>query len=199
MWKQRKGFTLIELMVVMAILAILTAIVVPAVTGVTTTGRETTLATDVNAVQSAADRFGGEHSTALLPLMASHPVDADADGKIDNASYGGGGASPASASGYDAIVTVKDTGKTLYVRTLDWDAFFTTETAHPFIPEYLSEEPIKSRYVLKDNSAGTTEYTSTGLDLYTSVKVPAGGAVGVWVIDQNREVRALINPADYVR
>lgn len=56
-----RGFTLIELMVVMTIMSILAAIVVPAVTGTTTAGRGTTMTADVNTVQNAVERFVGDH------------------------------------------------------------------------------------------------------------------------------------------
>ncbi|MBF8264689.1 MAG: hypothetical protein HW384_553 [Dehalococcoidia bacterium] len=61
MFKQSKGFTLIELMVVMTILSVLAGIVVPAVTGTTTAGRGTTMTADVNTVQNAVERFVGDH------------------------------------------------------------------------------------------------------------------------------------------
>lgn len=61
MFKQSKGFTLIELMVVMTILSVLAGIVVPAVTGTTTAGRGTTMTADVNTVQNAVERFVGDN------------------------------------------------------------------------------------------------------------------------------------------
>ncbi|GEM_PF-1638243 len=62
LFKQSKGFTLIELMVVMTILSVLAGIVVPAVTGTTTIGRGAALTSDIVTVQQAVDRFAGENT-----------------------------------------------------------------------------------------------------------------------------------------
>ena len=61
LFHRSKGFTLIELMVVMTIMSIMAAIVVPAVTGTTTVGRGTTMTADINTVQNAVERFVGDH------------------------------------------------------------------------------------------------------------------------------------------
>ncbi|MDP2662774.1 MAG: prepilin-type N-terminal cleavage/methylation domain-containing protein [Dehalococcoidia bacterium] len=54
------GFTLIELLVVLSILAVLAAVVIPMVTGVSTTARVTVQAADINEVQNAVTRFTSE-------------------------------------------------------------------------------------------------------------------------------------------
>lgn len=61
LFHRSKGFTLVELMVVMTIMSILAAIVVPAVTGTTTAGRGTSMTADINTVQNAVERFVGDH------------------------------------------------------------------------------------------------------------------------------------------
>ncbi len=91
LFKQSKGFTLIELMVVMTILSVLAGIVVPAVTGTTTIGRGAALTSDIVTVQQAVDRFAGENTkgtdkgwptgewdtgkTGELPTGGSVPID----------------------------------------------------------------------------------------------------------------------------
>lgn len=55
-----KGFTLVEMMVVMAIVSVLAAIVFPAVSGVGTTSHTTRQAEDVRIVQGGIDRFNAE-------------------------------------------------------------------------------------------------------------------------------------------
>lgn len=59
--KRSKGFTLVELMVVMSIIAILAALVIPQVTGVSTTGRATTKTNDMKVVQDAVQQFVGDN------------------------------------------------------------------------------------------------------------------------------------------
>lgn len=63
--RKSRGFTLIELMVVMTILSVLAGIVVPAVTGTTTVGRGTALMSDTVTVQQAVDRFAGDNPTGV--------------------------------------------------------------------------------------------------------------------------------------
>lgn len=92
LFKQSKGFTLIELMVVMTILSVLAGIVVPAVTGTTTIGRGAALTSDIVTVQQAVDRFAGENPSGTdkgwptgdwdtsggkgtLPATGSVPID----------------------------------------------------------------------------------------------------------------------------
>ena len=67
----QRGFTLIELLTVAAIMAVLSAIVFPAVSGTTTTSRESTQSVDINSVQTAADRYNqdtGLNSTAAFSV-----------------------------------------------------------------------------------------------------------------------------------
>jgi prepilin-type N-terminal cleavage/methylation domain-containing protein len=62
LFKKEKGFTLIELMVVVAIIAILAAVVASQVADTTGTARSASKKTDVNAVQSAVDRWFTDNS-----------------------------------------------------------------------------------------------------------------------------------------
>ncbi len=63
----QKGFTLVELMVVMGIIAVLAAIVVPAVTGTKGPAEGAQFKGDANAVQSAAAKFNSDTVNASWP------------------------------------------------------------------------------------------------------------------------------------
>ncbi len=61
----QRGFTLMEMMVVVTIMTILAAIVVPAVTGVSSTGRGAAKDSDRSEVQKSVDRYNSAHPAAM--------------------------------------------------------------------------------------------------------------------------------------
>jgi len=62
--KGEKGFTLVELMVVMAIMAVLSAIVVPAVTGTKQISLDTQVSQDAAVVESAVNKYNANANLA---------------------------------------------------------------------------------------------------------------------------------------
>ncbi|MDO8472942.1 MAG: type II secretion system protein [Dehalococcoidia bacterium] len=80
----RKGFTLVELMVVMAILGVLVAIVVPAVSGTKSVSLEGQVASDGNAAQTAVSNYNNKAMAAKqfpsqLPTIVTTPAHRYAD------------------------------------------------------------------------------------------------------------------------
>ncbi len=73
---REKGFTLVELLVVMSIMAVLAAVVVPAVTGINTTARNAAQPEDINQLQNAATRFNADSGS--WPTKASTGASAGA-------------------------------------------------------------------------------------------------------------------------
>lgn len=78
MWKWtkkgNKGFTLVELMVVMAILGVLAAIVTPAVSGTKQVGKDAQVKTDGTNIQTAAGKFNTDANTAELVTSATRNI-----------------------------------------------------------------------------------------------------------------------------
>ncbi|KAF0844380.1 type II secretion system protein G (GspG) [Methylovorus glucosotrophus] len=73
--KRLKGFTLIELMVVMTIVALLIAVAVPRYFHSVDKARESTLRHDLNVMREAIDKFYGDHErypASLEELVSLH-------------------------------------------------------------------------------------------------------------------------------
>lgn len=78
--KKKKGFTLIELMAVIAIIAILAAVLVPTVTGYINRAKKTAIVTQVRNVVSAVETYNATAEPSKL--IATNVTVAPATGEI---------------------------------------------------------------------------------------------------------------------
>jgi len=74
MKKGEKGFTLIELMIVVAIIGILAAIAIPAYTRFTCRAKQTEAKSSLKAIVVAEDSYRGEFDTYLAGAQAQLPI-----------------------------------------------------------------------------------------------------------------------------
>jgi general secretion pathway protein G len=65
--KMAKGFTLVEILIVVVILGILAAIVIPQFTGASTEAKEAALTSDLQAVRSQIELYKIQHNGDILP------------------------------------------------------------------------------------------------------------------------------------
>ena len=174
--KKSRGFTLIELMVVMAIMAVLVGVVLPGVTGVGLTGKTTGRDADAKEIQQAVQRFNTD--TGLWPT-------------------GLGGSLPAAA-----LVTGAADDTMLSV--IDFDTA-PTGTTKIMYPEYMMKVPQHATDVVATNGTGVrtvnadataeddiTQSDGTLLTLDASVSF-----AGAYVLDSNGRVWVLINATEY--
>ena len=68
---QNKGFTLVELLIVIAILGVLAAVVVPNVVGLAGKGQTEAAKTEFSSVQTAMDIMMASHQPALTAVTAT--------------------------------------------------------------------------------------------------------------------------------
>lgn len=72
--KRKKGFTLIELMAVIAIIAVLAAVLVPTVNGYITRSKKTAVITQVNTAITAIETYNATATTAILSNEATKTI-----------------------------------------------------------------------------------------------------------------------------
>jgi general secretion pathway protein G len=68
--KQDKGFTLVELLIVIVILGILATVTVFAVRGITDQGRDSSCGTDKRTLETAIEAYYAQNGTAVHPTAA---------------------------------------------------------------------------------------------------------------------------------
>ncbi len=157
LWRQARGITLLELVVVLSILAIVSSLITPAVSGQTTRARSATKASDTSTAQSAVDLYSGEAPTNSGG-SPRYPVNQ--------------GTLPTS-SDYHATITgftlPDGSTTTLYVKPLIFSASYAlpdSDASKTFAPDYLKWAP--------RHKAGTVD--ADGKDP-TGIKMFSGGTV----------------------
>ena len=192
--KRQKGFTLIELMTVMAILSVLSAVTFPAISGGVTAGKATTQSVDISSIQRASDWFKSE-------AVDHFPSEAAAAGVSGGWSAGNlPELDPVGTGGTatDPIVFDEDT-----VAGIDFNAVTTVNgKAKKFRGDYLRSIPDHGTETIvlgPGESSAIFKVKRRGEDVY--VQLVTGAAVAVafnaWGMVRNGEIWSFIDQEDY--
>ena len=162
--KQRKGFTLIELMIVIAIIIILAAIAIPNYLNMTKRARMSRVAGDFNTIATALEAYRvdwGQYPAVTV---------AEAFGKANNSSVVGtelSGTGTANASGQYAITG--EEGPVVYIEPDIIESMYNPFYPNSITPDeaytYLSADGTGYTLTFTDGDNNTFERTNTHSDL----------------------------------
>ena len=140
------GFTLVELLAVMAIMGILAGVVAGAVVGLGSTGQVTRLEGDRNTIGKSADRFFTDSFPQTYPVV---DIDTNGDGEVDE------------QDDFDLP------GGDLLVRLIDFDAILPQDATRSFVPDFLKEVPDSAALVSwrVDEATGNVFFAEDGAAL----------------------------------
>lgn len=196
--KGKSGFTLVELMVVMAILGVLSAIVFPSVTGITSAGKATGAATDINQVRDAVQRFNSDDTdgspwpTAVSLAGAST---AWAAGKLPT---GTGPTGTGLTSSDPFVFTQSD------IAGIDFASAATTVdgVSKTFYPDFLTNKPRHADETISVGAAGASvvfEVKRHGATVYVKLSNThtASLTFSKWGLDKGGNVWVFVSGAAY--
>lgn len=170
--KDKRGLTLMELVVVLSILGILAAIVTPAVTGATTGGRATAAKGDIKNTQEAVDRYQGDEPASKYPT----------------------------SDGAAATTALSTSGVTTgMLKAIYWNATFTdprdATKSKTFVPDYLRLKPAHADQDVVLASGDTVNTFFDGAEVTLTMSGAYSGKV--WNLTSDGKVILLLSGDQY--
>ncbi len=190
----QRGFTLVEMLAVLAILSILSGLVFPTVAGTTSTGRRSQQTTDMKEVESAVGRWNSDFS--------DFPTEAD----LNPAALWAAGALPTSATTGtgDTPGTTPSTPLTFSESAIAKIKFNDTDTKDgatvTFNRDYLSKSPdhAADSNLTVTTTGSTFTLKKSGDDLYVKLVASATTKLfPVWGLDSKSQAYVFVNASTY--
>ncbi|MBI4311834.1 MAG: prepilin-type N-terminal cleavage/methylation domain-containing protein [Chloroflexi bacterium] len=205
----QRGFTLVEVLIVVAVLAVLAAIVTPAVSGVISSARAQGKEGDIKNVETGVQRYSADNANALPITGTTEPtasvaIVASTDNvirvKVDTLAT-----NPSDFTSLAADVTC---GSGTEVMTLALaQCFGALDFAGKLVPDYVKAAPKHATdavTVLAADLVTGADLTLTGADsskntieFYLDAAIASGDGLKVWNVDADSKIIVLKNDVDY--
>jgi type II secretion system protein G len=145
MWRRGKGFTLIELMVVIAIILILALIAIPAYRNMQDRARKSRVQSDLRTLANALQMFFTDWNT--------YPVQEDADRLVADSGAGAELTGHGTINAEGKVSATGERGPIVYIEKLPIDPFDPDNGSY-----YYQSNPTGSSYVLYSQTSAPNEY-----------------------------------------
>ena len=206
--KGQKGFTLVEILIVIAVLAVLAAIVTPAVSGVVTSARSQGKGGDINSVDNGVTKYRADNSA--LPITGStSPSKSVKDGDSDSTVKVKVNTSATDPTGFisdgSADVVCGDGSGNMAASLVE--CFGALDFSGKLVPDYVKDDPkhpADAVTATADSDGATADLAITGgdrdgntVEFYLDASIVSGDGLKVWNTDKDANILVLKNDADY--
>ncbi len=207
--KGQRGFTLVEILIVIAVLGVLAAIVTPAVSGVVTSARTQGKGGDIKNVEEGIARYQADNASALPITGSTSPTKSLLDTNTDaiiKVKVNTSATDPTGFPADSAVDVVCGSSSSTVAAALD-QCFGSLDFAGKLVPTYVKSAPKHSTDLVTataDTDGATADLTITGGDsskdtiqLYLDANIVAGDTLNVWNVDKDGKTIVLKNDDAY--
>ncbi|GEM_PF-6965356 len=207
--KGQRGFTLVEILIVVAVLGVLAAIVTPAVSGVITKARTEGKAGDIKNVETGVSNYSSDNASALPLVGSTTPTKSVKDTDSDSIIKVKVNTTASDPTGFPADGTVDvvcGTSSTTMAAALA-QCFGGLDFAAKLVPDYVKSDPKHSTdkvTATADTDGTTADLTITGVDnqgnsiqFYLDANIAASDTLMVWNADADSKIIVLKGDSDY--
>ncbi len=199
---KQKGFTLIELTIVMAIIAVLAAVVFPTVTGLTSRSRSSGQTQDMNTVQNAANTYQSESSTSKWPTSASDAA-IGTTGALASSTWSAGSLPTGTGPTGSGTLASPYTFSAIDIAEINFTASTTVSgSTKTFYSDYLKSLPGRSTDTITVAGSGTSstfKVKKQGSEVWIKISNNATGSIdfNAWTLDPKGNVWVFVDQDSY--